>query len=317
MKKVLSILLAIALLISAVPAAFAADVQEYSHGTQVVFQGVGHENYTITVPAKLTPGQSGIVTLSGVWPSNKSVSVFAESTVTLTNGLLSSDQKVLDISFQGIEKAGNNTVEKTYTENISVEAIDGALFGIWSGTFNYIVDSIQVVPRLEAGLYDANDVLLADWDTLVNTYHLDVELDYDYNPSVTSMDYILTNNPELTTGTKLVVDSSVTKIGQNAFYTCDTLTNIDFEEGSQVASIGDGAFDECRALQSFIFPDSIQTVGGEIFHWGTSLSYIEFEGTMAQWQSVLANSPRFRNYSCWDYGSASTLICSDGSIVYR
>lgn len=141
MKKMLSILLAAVMLVSAVPTAFAADTRDYSQGTQVVFEAANNESYTITVPASLQPGQSGTVTLSGSWPSNKTISVTAESTVTLTNSILETDQKVLDITFLGIEKAGNDTTAQTFTETVSVEGIENALFGTWSGKFNYNVDA--------------------------------------------------------------------------------------------------------------------------------------------------------------------------------
>lgn len=151
MKKFLSFMLAAVMLVSAVPTAFAADIQDYSQGTQVVFEAANDESYTITVPAKLNPGQSGIVTLAGRWPSNKIVSVTAEPTVTLTNSILASDQKVLDITFLGISEAGNDTATQTFTESVSVEGIESALFGTWSGRFNYNVETknAQAAPKYE------------------------------------------------------------------------------------------------------------------------------------------------------------------------
>lgn len=140
MKKFLSFMLASVMLVSAVPAAFAADTQDYSQGTQVVFEAANNESYTITVPAKLNPGQAGTVTLDGMWPSNKTISVTADPTVTLTNNILASDQKVLDVVFLGIAEAGNDTTAQTFTESVSVEGIENALFGTWSGKFNYNVD---------------------------------------------------------------------------------------------------------------------------------------------------------------------------------
>lgn len=141
MKKILSLSLAIMMLVSAVPTAFAADTQDYSQGTQVVYTAENNESYFITVPARLNPGQSGTVTLDGMWPSDKTISVTAESTVTLTNSILVSDQKVLDVTFLGISKAGNDTTAQTFTETVSVADIENALFGTWSGKFNYNVDA--------------------------------------------------------------------------------------------------------------------------------------------------------------------------------
>lgn len=140
MKKILSLGLAVTMAMAAMPAAYAAD---YTQGTQVEYIADADANreYTITVPALLNPGQSGAVTLKGKWASNETVKVTADATVELTNSINENDKKVLNIGFAGIEKAGDNTVERTYTENVSVAAMPAdALFGTWSGKFNYNVE---------------------------------------------------------------------------------------------------------------------------------------------------------------------------------
>lgn len=188
MKKILSMMLVIMMLISAIPTAYAGwgcafncegadiadcnkcdgiqctvcghcslcadtndchckncDPNHYSHGTQVVYEATGTESYTITVPALLTPGAEGTVTLNGVWADNRIITVTADATVTLSNSIWSADQKILDIDFTdgngvyGISKRGNNTQSQTFTQQISVANIENALFGVWSGRFNYNV----------------------------------------------------------------------------------------------------------------------------------------------------------------------------------
>ena len=60
------------------------------------------------------------------------------------NSINSNDKKVLNIGFAGIEKAGDNTEAKSYTEAVSVAAMPAdALFGTWSGKFNYNVEFVQ------------------------------------------------------------------------------------------------------------------------------------------------------------------------------
>lgn len=139
MKKILSLTLAVMLLVSAIPTAFAADV-DYTQGTQVVYTATGSESYTITVPALLAPGGNGTVTLEGTWADNRIITVTAEPTVTLTNSIKADDQKVLDVTFAGISEAGSNTGSQTFTEGVAVAAIKNALFGTWSGKFNYNVE---------------------------------------------------------------------------------------------------------------------------------------------------------------------------------
>lgn len=142
MKKILSLTLATLMLVSMIPTAMAADV-DYTAGTAVEYTADSDANraYTITVPAELQPGQSGTVTLKGKWASNETVKVTADANVVLTNSINAADTKTLDIGFAGIEKAGDNTEEKTYTETVSVAAMPAdALFGTWSGKFNYNVE---------------------------------------------------------------------------------------------------------------------------------------------------------------------------------
>lgn len=138
MKKIISFVLAAVLLVSAVPTALATN--DYSQGTQVVYEATGNESYTITVPAKLAPGGSGTVTLSGTWADNRIVTVTADPTVTLTNSIKAEDQKVLNVHFDGISEAGSNIGSQTFTESVSVDDITNALFGTWSGKFNYNVE---------------------------------------------------------------------------------------------------------------------------------------------------------------------------------
>ena len=151
MKRIVSLLLAGVMMVSAVPVTYAADTQDHSLGTQVVFTAANNENYTITVPASLNPGQSGTVTLDGYWPDSKTVTVTAEKTVTLKNSIKAADTKTLNVTFLGISEAGSNTSKQTFTEPVSVEGISNALFGTWSGKFNYNVDSVEeeVVPPSE------------------------------------------------------------------------------------------------------------------------------------------------------------------------
>ena len=161
MKKFISLLLAALLLVSAVPIALATN--DYTQGTQVIYTANGSESYTITVPALLAPGSNGTVTLNGTWAENRTITVTAEPTVTLTNSIKADDQKVLDVTFAGISEAGSNTGSQTFTESVSVADITNALFGTWNGKFNYNVEIVG--SRAKFG------------EHYVTTYHLEGEYD--------------------------------------------------------------------------------------------------------------------------------------------
>lgn len=158
MKKILSLLLVGVMVFSMIPAAYATNVYENPDentqmGTDVAYTGsrttieddgsATHDvEYTITVPAKLAPAGSGTVTLEGMWPSDATVKVTADPSVEMVNSINANDTKTLAVTFLGIEKTGNNTERKTYTETVSVADISAALFGTWNGVFHYNVDYV-------------------------------------------------------------------------------------------------------------------------------------------------------------------------------
>lgn len=173
MKKAISFVLAALMLVSAVPMAHATN--DYTAGTKVEYTAANNEAYTITVPAQLAPGGSGTVTLQGTWADNRIITVTAEPTVTLTNSIKAEDQKVLNVNFDGISEAGSNTSKQTFTEPVSVEGISNALFGTWSGKFNYNVDSVEEeVPPAEnyIGTVSADNTITLSGVESAGTYTL-------------------------------------------------------------------------------------------------------------------------------------------------
>ena len=138
MKKILSLTLAALLLVSMIPTAMAAE-NNWQGGTKVEYTAATNEQYTVTVPATLAPGGSGDVVASGTWGSNRKLTVTADDDVTLTNSINAADQKVLDVTFAGIELTGSNTESVSDTKQVAVANITDAIFGTWSGTFNYNV----------------------------------------------------------------------------------------------------------------------------------------------------------------------------------
>ena len=143
MKKLISLGLVGVMALSMIPTALATT--DYTNGTRVEYTANDEANtaYTITVPALLTPGAEGTVKLEGTWASDATVKVTADKTVTLTNSINEADQKVLNVTFAGIEKAGDNTATVIATETVSVANIENALFGTWSGKFNYNVEMVD------------------------------------------------------------------------------------------------------------------------------------------------------------------------------
>ena len=74
--------------------------------------------------------------------------------------------------------------------------------------------------------------------------------------------------------TSVVVEDSVTSIGQYAFYDCTNLTSVTIPES--VTSIGNFAFDNCRSLTSITIPSGVTSIGEDAFHYCRSLTTVDF-----------------------------------------
>lgn len=77
----------------------------------------------------------------------------------------------------------------------------------------------------------------------------------------------------LTTGlTSVTIGSSVTSIGDGAFYDCRVLTSVTI--GSSVTSIGHGAFEYCSGLTSVTIGSSVTSIGNYAFYGCSSLTSV-------------------------------------------
>ena len=80
-------------------------------------------------------------------------------------------------------------------------------------------------------------------------------------------------------------DYTVTTIGEYAFYSCRSLTSVDFGDNSQLTSISFAAFDGCRSLTSITIPEGVTTIGERAFDECSSLNSVDF-GDNSQLTSI-------------------------------
>ena len=138
---------------------------------------------------------------------------------------------------------------------------------------------------LAAGLYDADDNLVAFWDTLVNAYGMDCEKNYtssSYMTDKASPYYVLTKYSWLANGVKLIIGSDITNIGDYAFFNCTGLTSVVI--GDSVTRIGKSAFDSCFDLTEVVMPTSVENICIRAF--GYIAIDLKYRGTEEQWNAI-------------------------------
>ena len=157
MKKILSLALVIVLFISAIPVCFAIQTEgndvSVENGTDVLLQGkYASSTYVITVPAQLSPGESGHVHVQGAWSENETLSISCPDKVVLTN---TKNGNTIDVSvmFDGLNQGGNLYEEFDVSLNISIENVT-VMFGTWTGHLDYEVSFISSEPVIINFSYD-------------------------------------------------------------------------------------------------------------------------------------------------------------------
>ncbi len=84
--------------------------------------------------------------------------------------------------------------------------------------------------------------------------------------------------------TEIEIPASVKTIGDYAFGTCQNLTSVTFEDGSQLKEIGDAAFSGC-GLTTITIPEGVTSIGDYAFEWCNSLASVHFTNN-AKLQSI-------------------------------
>ncbi len=93
------------------------------------------------------------------------------------------------------------------------------------------------------------------------------ETDGYYTYEVTNDEATITDVNETISGDIIIPDTlggyPVTKIGDGAFYDCNTLSSVIISDCIKI--IGDGAFGYCKNIQTVIIPDSVKYIGSGAF----------------------------------------------------
>ena len=84
--------------------------------------------------------------------------------------------------------------------------------------------------------------------------------------------------------TSVVIGESVTSIGEDAFYYCNSLTSIVIPDS--VSTIGSYAFSFNHNLESVVIGDNVVKIGGNAFNYCGNLTSIYYKGTASDWSKI-------------------------------
>ena len=212
-------------------------------------------SFKVTVPSTITVSQSAKAVLNETYNvkvegdinGEQKVTVVPDSTFNLTQSGKSDipvtvNQPKTEFTYDEINGAEGLTTTGTLTTADQVTA------GTWTGnlTFNINIDatgSSAPITRT-AGLYETGTTnMTKSWDDLIanGTIHVNegvLTSNFDIGAWSNSSSYALVGD--------LVIDNSVTSIGDFAFTFCSGLTSVTIPDS--VTSIGEGAFALCNSL---------------------------------------------------------------------
>ena len=142
----------------------------------------------------------------------------------------------------------------------SVISLNGNPFAEWNGKLECLSPNF---------VYEDDILFNKDRSRIISFRNQNIE-SYVIPSSVTSIgDSAFSSCNSLS---EIVIPSSVTSIGDSAFSSCNSLSEIVIP--SSVTSIGDSAFSSCNSLSEIVIPSSVTSIGDSAFSSCNSLSEI-------------------------------------------
>ena len=164
----------------------------HDQGTTIEVVGqYASAEYTVTVPAKLEPGETAQVMVKGAWMPSQTLKVSCPNTVTLSYEGQTMD---IGISFAGIEQVGSYTEAFNISKDISVED-KTVLFGTWTGHLDYTVEVEDNTPQLATFAFIGTNYTFVQgmtWAEWIDSEYCTDEDFYwtSYDEGIVPLDYV-------------------------------------------------------------------------------------------------------------------------------
>ena len=216
---------------------------------------------------------------------------------------------VTSIGYGAFQRCTSLTNFVVDANNVNYQSIDGNLYSKDGKTLmNYAVRKTNTSFEIPTGVTSIGEYAFSDCTSLESliipssvtsigryafyycTSLSNIVVDKN-NPNYKSIDGNLYSKDGKTliqyaigkTATSFAIPSSITSIGEYAFFACTSLTSVIISK--EVTSIGHFAFSMCTNLKSITIPSSVTSIGYGAFYNCNSLN-VYYEGTEEQWNNI-------------------------------
>ncbi len=285
--KILSIILALVMILSAIPVAtFAADDDFVINesGVLTAYNGAGGD---IVIPDGVTAISSGVfygnTSITSVkFPSSVKTIGYAAfrdctnlQTVTFSEGLELLDEEAFEwcSKIQSLELPSSlRTIKRVALYGINgIETLEipEGVTTIEFGALGNFANLVSI--SFPASATSIGDDLFSDCNKLVSVTVAPDNPVYDSRDNCNAIIETATNT--LIDGCMgTVIPESVTSLGRNAFFELPELKSITLPDS--ITSIGTCAFMNCSALESITIPDSVTSIGERAFAYDAKLTSV-------------------------------------------
>lgn len=120
---------------------------------------------------------------------------------------------------------------------------------------------------------------------------------------------------EVTRLTEITIPASVETIGKYAFHGCESLENARIES----PLMGDYMFTRCGNLSKLTIAVNCKTFGANMLTYCRSLEAINYEGTIAQWNSITKPANWICSADAGEYpsGYLKRILCTNGVLIWN